>query len=353
MALPAQEVLAEPQVSVGSTAELGDLPGSPWALALRQLARDGVAIGAVAVFLLIAAASFAAPLYARYIAHTNPFQNNITGSTIINGKRVSIIQQGGGTLRLGEIPIGPTLHSRFFLGADSLGRDVMARVLYGGRTSLLIGIGSALICCLIAAALGLIAGFYGGVLDAVLSRLMDVLWAFPVYLLLISLSTVLLTAHNGIHLGFLTIQASSLWLPTLIIAVTFVPYVYRPVRGQVFSVRQKDFVTAAIAKGASDSRLMFSEILPNVLSGVIVLFPLMVATTILTESALSFLSIGVQPPNASWGTIIDDGTQLLYVRPWVAIAPGILITLTVLALNVLGDRVQDALDPHGKVRVGA
>jgi peptide/nickel transport system permease protein len=114
---------------------------------------------------------------------------------------------------------------------------------------------------------------------------------------------------------------------------------------------EKEFVEAAIAQGSSNLRLIFSEILPNVVSVVIVLFPLMIATTILTESALSFLTIGVQPPNASWGTIIDDGQQLLYTRPWVAIAPGIMIVLTVLSLNVLGDGIRDALDPRAKLRV--
>jgi peptide/nickel transport system permease protein len=130
-----------------------------------------------------------------------------------------------------------------------------------------------------------------------------------------------------------------------------VPYVFRPVRGQVLSVREKEYVEAAIAQGAGNLRLMFSEILPNVLTTVIVLFPLMIATTVLTEAALSFLSIGVQAPNASWGTIIDDGQGLLYTRPWVAIAPGIMIVLTVLALNVLGDGVRDALDPRAKRRI--
>ena len=123
------------------------------------------------------------------------------------------------------------------------------------------------------------------------------------------------------------------------------PYVYRPVRGHVLSVAEKEFIEAAVAQGASNRRLIFSEILPNVISVVIVLMPLMVATTILTEAALSFLGVGVQPPNASWGTIISDGNQLLYTRPWVAIAPGIMIVLTVLALNVLGDGIRDALDP--------
>jgi peptide/nickel transport system permease protein len=116
-------------------------------------------------------------------------------------------------------------------------------------------------------------------------------------------------------------------------------------------VREKEYVEAAISQGASNTRLMFSDILPNVISTAIVLLPLMIATTILTEAALSFLSIGVQPPKASWGTVIQDGQDLLYTRPVVAIAPGIMIVLTVLALNVLGDGVRDALDPRAKVRV--
>jgi peptide/nickel transport system permease protein len=140
-------------------------------------------------------------------------------------------------------------------------------------------------------------------------------------------------------------------VPTLIIAFIYIPYVYRPIRGQVLSVVNKEFVEAAIAEGASNLRLMFSEILPNVVSTVIVLLPLMIATNILTESALSFLGIGVQVPNVSWGTIISDGEDLLYTRPWVSLAPGIMIVLTVLALNVLGDGVRDALDPRAKLRV--
>ncbi len=227
----------------------------------------------------------------------------------------------------------------------------MARVLYGGRSSLEIGIGSALFCCVIATIIALIAGYFGGLIDAVLSRVMDVIWAFPVYLLAISISTVLLVQSSGLSIGPLHLVATSLWLPTIIIAFIYLPYVYRPIRGHVLSVAEKEFVQAGIAQGASDLRLIFSDILPNVISVVIVLLPLMIATTILTESALSFLSIGVQPPNASWGTIINDGQDLLYTRPWVAIAPGIMIVLTVLALNVLGDGVRDALDPRAKLRV--
>lgn len=325
---------------------------NPWALAARQLWRNRIAMASLALFLLIVAVSFAAPLYASHLAHVDPFANNLNGTTIVNGKQVPLMQEGGGLLHLGETPIGPTWDVRhYFLGADSQGRDVAARVLYGGRSSLEIGIGSAAICCAIATVVALIAGFFGGVVDALLSRLMDVIWAFPVYLLAISISTELLTASNGLKIGPLNIVATSLWLPTLIIAFIYVPYVYRPVRGHVLTVARKEFAEAAIAQGASNLRLMFSDILPNVVSVVIVLLPLMIATTILTESALSFLSIGVQPPNASWGTIINDGQGLLYTRPWVAIAPGIMIVLTVLAMNVLGDGVRDALDPRAKLRV--
>jgi peptide/nickel transport system permease protein len=119
----------------------------------------------------------------------------------------------------------------------------------------------------------------------------------------------------------------------------------------VLSVREKEYVEAAVSQGASNFRLMLSDILPNVVSTVIVLLPLMIATTVLTESGLSFLGIGVQPPDASWGTITQDGQELIYARPWVAIAPGIMIVLTILSLNVLGDGVRDALDPGAKVRV--
>jgi peptide/nickel transport system permease protein len=325
---------------------------SPWALAGRRLWRNRIAMAALVLFLLIVAVSFAAPLYAHDIAHVNPFENNLNGTTIVNGHMVPLMKQGGGVLKLGETPIGPTWDvSHYFLGADQQGRDVMARVLYGGRSSLQIGIAAALFCCAVATVIALIAGYFGGLVDAILSRLMDVIWAFPVYLLAISIATVLLTNSSGLSIGPVHLVATSLWLPTIIIAFIYLPYVYRPIRGHVLSVSEKEFVQAGIAQGASDLRLIFSDILPNVISVVVVLLPLMIATTILTESALSFLSIGVQPPNASWGTIISDGQDLLYTRPWVAVAPGIMIVLTVLALNVLGDGVRDALDPRAKLRV--
>jgi len=340
------------QVEVGAGQQSGVVGRNPWALAGRRLWRNRVAMAALGVFLLIVVLCLAAPLYANNVAHVNPFPPNLNGHTVVNGTVVPVMQQGGGTLHLGETPIGPTWDpGHYFLGADSVGRDVAALLLYGGRSSLLIGIGSAVLCCLGATIVALLAGFFGGTVDALLSRLMDIIWAFPVYLLAISISTELLTHSSGFQVGPVHVSASSLWLPTVIIAFIFVPYVYRPVRGQVLSVVNKEFVEASVAQGASNLRLVFSEILPNVVSTVIVLLPLIIATTILTESALSFLSIGVQPPNVSWGTIIQDGTDLVYTRPWVSLAPGIMILLTVLSLNVFGDGVRDALDPRAKLRV--
>ena len=325
---------------------------NPWALAGRRLRRNRIALAALGLLLLIIVVCLAAPLYAHYVAHVNPFLPNLNGHTVVDGKVVPVMQQGGGALKLGETPIGPTWDPHhYFLGADGLGRDVAALLLYGGRSSLLVGIGSAVICCIVATVVALIAGFFGGVTDSILSRIMDIIWAFPVYLLAISLATELLTHSNGFQFGPLHVSASSLWVPTLLIAFIFLPYVYRPIRGQVLSVINREFVEAAIAEGAGNLRLIFSEILPNVVSTVIVLLPLMIATTILTESALSFLSLGVQPPNVSWGSIISDGQDLLYTRPWVSMAPGIMIVLTVLAMNVLGDGVRDALDPRAKLRV--
>jgi peptide/nickel transport system permease protein len=332
-----------------------DAPGrtqarSPWALAWRRLRRNRIALVSFALFCAIVAACLAAPLYAHDVAHTDPFASNVNGTTIVHGRPVPVLQQGGGKLGIGETPIGPTwdLH-HYFLGADGQGRDVAARLLYGGRNSLLIGVASALMCCALALLVGLVAGFFGGIVDDVLARVLDVIWAFPIYLLAISISVIALT--SGLHLGFVTLPAGSLWIPIGIIAVVYVPYVARPIRGQVLAVREKDYVDAAIALGASNWFLIVREILPNVITTVIVFLPLVVATNMLTESALSFLSIGVQPPDASWGTIINDGQELLYTRPLVAIAPGIAVVLTVLTLNVLGDGVRDALDPRAKLRV--
>jgi peptide/nickel transport system permease protein len=320
---------------------------SPGRLALARLVRNRSAMASLVVLVLIVISALAAPWYAEHVAHTDPFASNVNGTTIVDGEEVDVVAPNA--TGLGSTPIGPTLEGRYFLGADAQGRDVAARILYGGRASLQISLLAALITVVMAAILGIVAGLYGGLVDGVIARLLDLIWAFPVYLLAISLATVLLV--QGIELGPITIDAGSLWLPAVIIGLIYIPYLARPIRGEVLSLRRHEFVDAAIAQGASNPRLVFGELLPNVAPVIIVFLPLIIATNILTESALSYLGIGVQAPDASWGSIIEDGQGLLYTRPWVSIAPGIMIVLTVLALNVIGDGVRDALDPRGRMRI--
>lgn len=324
----------------------------PWRTALGQLRRNRAAMASLVVFIVIVVVCLFAPFYAHSIAHTDPFASNVAGTTVIDGQTVPVLAPSSTGLGLGVTPIGPTWDpAHYFLGSDGQGRDVMARLLYGGRNSLLIGFSAALICCLLAGITGVLAGYFGGIVDGVLSRLLDVVWAFPVYLLAISLSVVLLT--SGVKIGPIFIGAGSLWLPVLIIGIVYVPYVARPIRGQVMALKEKEFVAAAIGVGSSDLRIMRRDVVPNVAPTVVVFLPLMTALSMLTESALSFLSVGVQPPQASWGTIINDGLGLLYTRPTVTIAPGIAIALTAVVLNLFGDGIREALDPRARLRGAA
>jgi peptide/nickel transport system permease protein len=323
-------------------------PAGPWRAAWRKLRRDRAAMASLVGLAVIVLACLAAPLYAHYIAGNDPFRPNLDGSVTIAGVAHDILQAADNPLHLGAAPIGPTWHGAYFLGADNQGRDVAARLLYGGRNSLLISAAATLICLTLAAFVGILAGYAGGVIDQILSRLLDVLWAFPVYLLAISLSIVLIA--QDLHIGPFTIAADNLLLPICIIGIIYVPYAARPVRGQVLQLQQSDFVLAAKSIGARRSRILLRDILPNVASTLVVFAPLIMALNLLTESALSFLSIGVQAPAASWGTIMADGQTMLYLRPMVAAAPGVAVMLTVLALNVLGDGVRDALDPRAKLR---
>ncbi len=323
-------------------------PAGPWRQAFKRLRRDRAASGAGVVLLVILLACVAAPLYASLVSGTDPFRSNLSGKIMVDGKRTPIMRPSTEGRGLGVTPIGPTWRASYFLGADAQGRDVAARLLYGGRNSLLIAGSATAICLILAAILGTTAGFLGGFVDMVLSRILDVLWAFPVYLLAISLSIVLIS--KAIIIGPITIGSGSLILPIAIIGLIYVPYVARPVRGQVLALRNSEFVLASVGLGMPTWRILVRDILPNVSTTLIVYIPLMMALNITTESALSFLSVGVQPPDASWGTIILDGQGLLYTRPAVSLAPGLAIVITVLALNLLGDSVRDALDPRARLQ---
>jgi peptide/nickel transport system permease protein len=308
-------------------------PGiGPYALAWRRLRRNKVALAFGALFLVIVILCLLAPVYSKYVAHTGPNDQHVD----------TALDQFG-------LPIGPTWHAKFFLGADNTGRDVAVRLLYGGRNSLQIGAEATLITMLLATVFGILAGYYRGPTDGLISRAFEVIWAFPVYLLGISLGVVL--AISGLDLGFIHISGSSLLITALIIGLIYTPYVGKSIRGQVLGLREREFIDASRQQGLGNFSIMFHEILPNVSSTIIVFIPLVLANAILTEAGLSYLGAGVRPPNASWGTMIGDGIRLLPSAVHTMLVPGIMLMLCVLGVNVFGDGVRDALDPRARIRI--
>jgi peptide/nickel transport system permease protein len=321
---------------------------SPWYLAYRRLRRNRVALAFGALFVAIVVFVLAAPLWAHHVAHTTQNATHTLEKVEVDGERREVVNLEGK-------PLGPIWFGaggKFFLGADGrLGRDEMVRLMYGGRTSIFVGLLATLIATLLATTLGLLAGYYRGWADALISRTMDVVWAFPVTLLAIALGLSLAT--GGLKIGPLHLSGSSIWIPILIIAFVYTPYMARPIRGEVLSLREKEFVEAAVSQGAGPLRVMFGELLPNLFSTLIVFFTLGVANNMLLEATLSFLGVGVQPPNTSWGTMIGGGFELISTAPLLTVIPGAMILLTVLSLNVFGDGLRDALDPKSKVRLEA
>jgi peptide/nickel transport system permease protein len=325
----------------GGEVEGGRQPGlGPWQLALRRLRRNRGALAFGALFVVLVTLAAAAPLWAA-VAGTTPARNHLSDTIVVDGKTKQVVTFDG-------VPIGPTWQRKFFLGADNNGRDVAVRLLYGARNSLRIGVAAALITTFLAVVLGMLAGYFRGWTDAVISRSLDIMWAFPPTLLGVALGVSF--ALGGLQVGPLTIEGDSLWIPTMIIGVIGVVYLARPLRGQVLSLREKEFVEAARAQGAGSLRIMVGELLPNLASTILVFFPLLVANAVLLEAALSFLGAGVQAPAASWGTMLSEGIQLLSTSPHLTIVPGLMLTLTVLSLNIFGDGVRDALDPRAKIR---
>jgi peptide/nickel transport system permease protein len=326
----------------------GRQTGGPWVIAWRRLRRNKFALFALFVFFLILICCLLAPVWADHVAHTGPNTTHTLEKLHEGGEVKEVVEPSGKA-------IGPQWFSaggKFFLGADGhLGRDEMVRLLYGGRSSLFIGIVAAIITTALAVIFGLLAGFYGGFTDTVISRVMDVIWAFPVVLLAIAIGIVL--AVGGLEIGPIHVKSSSLWIPTLIIGFVYTPYMARPLRGEVLALREKEFIEAAVAQGAGAFRIMFIELLPNLISTIIVFFTLNIANNMLLEAVLSYLGAGVQPPSSSWGTMISEGFEALYSQPLLTIIPGTAILLTVLSVNIFGDGLRDALDPKSKVRFEA
>jgi peptide/nickel transport system permease protein len=361
---------------------------SPLALFWRRLRRDKVALTALSfIFLLVIVAIFAGQIVKLFGAHPPNAQNS------------NALDEFGSAAAPGR---------GYIMGTDGLGRDVFSRTLYGARVSLMTAVVSTGLIVVIGVTLGMIAGYYRGVVDTVLSRSMDVVLAFPVLLLALGLGAACslqgcLSAHSvgrdlliaglvvlaipvvataisqvrgrpgfraytggdwalrlapgililffGLVLSLVVSSSATLIQPGLAVVIFVItlagwPYMARIIRGQVLSIREKEFVEAARSLGASDSRIIFRHILPNLVAPIIVYTTLLIPTNILFEAALSFLGVGVQPPTASWGAMIADAIAIFDTAWWYMTFPGIALLLTVLAFNLIGDGLQDALNPR-------
>ncbi|MDQ1535952.1 MAG: peptide/nickel transport system permease protein [Actinomycetota bacterium] len=286
---------------------------SPWLLAWQRLRRDRVAMISLVVIVLIILMAIFAPVATWLTGHPPNEQYRDIGLT----------PDG--------LPKGPT--KQFWMGTDDLGRDIFVRIVFGSRVSLLVGVVATGIAVAIGVVVGLAAGFFGGIVDTVLARLIDVILCVPFLLVAIAL---------------VSITGPGLSITILVIGFFSWASVARIVRGQVLSLREREFVEAAKSLGASDSRIMFVDILPNVLAPVIVYSTLLIPVVIVVEATLTFLGLGLPPPTADWGGMISDGQAYYTTAWWFLIFPGAALLITTLAFNLFGDGVRDAFDPRSQ-----
>jgi ABC-type dipeptide/oligopeptide/nickel transport system permease subunit len=284
---------------------------SPLQLAWERLRRDRAAMVSLVVIVLIFLLALGAPLVAAAVGHGPDDQFRDIGLT----------PQG--------LPKGPT--RTFLLGTDDLGRDLLVRIVYGSRISLLVGVVSTLLAVAFGVLVGIAAGYLGGFVDTVLARLIDVVLSIPFLL-------------AGI--AIVSISGPSLTVTIIVIAFFAWSSIARIVRGQVLSIREREYVEAARSLGASDWRIMSVDVLPNVLATVIVYTTLLIPSSIVAESTLSFLGLGVPPPTATWGGMLDGSLGYYRFAWWYLLFPGLALLITTLAFNLFGDGVRDAFDPR-------
>ena len=295
---------------------------SPLELFWRRFRRDKVALaGLVFIALLVLVAIFA-PLIVKVLG--------LSGPNVQNVNNLDAFGQ----------PTGPSSAHPF--GVDDLGRDILSRVIYGARVSLEVAVVATGVAVVIGVVVGMVAGYFRGWVDTALSRLMDIVLAFPILLLAIGLASAC-SLGKGCLGGLIK---PGLPVLVLVIALASWPYIGRIIRGQVLSLREKEFIDASRSLGASNGRIIFREILPNLVAPIIVYTTLVLPTNVLFEAALSFLGVGVQPPTASWGQMIAASTPIFDSAWWYMLFPGLALVLTVLAFNLVGDGLQDALNPR-------
>ncbi|MGH2867509.1 MAG: ABC transporter permease [Solirubrobacteraceae bacterium] len=298
---------------------------SPRQLLWRRFRSDRVAMASAIFIIALIVLAFAAPLVVSILGLQSPYQNNPSALDAFGS------------------PSGPSATHPF--GVDQLGRDVFSRVIYGSRVSLEVGIFGTAIAAVIGTVLGLLAGFYRGWVDTVISRIVDVFLAFPVLVLGLGIG-----AACGVRGCAGGLIQPGLGTVIFIIALSSFTYIARIARGQVLSLREKEFIEASRSLGASNRRIIFREILPNLLAPLIVYSSLLIPTNILFEAGLSFLGVGIRPPTSSWGQMISDASPIYQTAWWYMVFPGVALLLTVLAFNLVGDGLLDALNPRGESR---
>ncbi len=320
---PVQEAVA-PEVPA-------DIVGrSPSQIFWRRFRKDRSALVGVIALLIIIILAIAAPLFSKWLGHP-PNKTYVFEMTTPEG-----------------VPLGPTLHNeagKFLFGADGTARDLFVRVLYGARTSLIVALGATFVEIVLGVFFGILAGFKRGKTDTIIMRTCDVFFALPALLLILGINAACGAQPPGKEClgGFLK---PGMFLVAFVIGVFGWPYLARIIRGQVLSIREKEFVEAARSLGASNTRVMVKEILPNVIAPIIVYTTLLIPTNILVEAGLSFLGLGVPPWIPSWGNQLDEAASLYRVAWWTMLFPGIFLLVTTLGFNLVGDGMRDAFDPR-------
>jgi ABC-type dipeptide/oligopeptide/nickel transport system permease subunit len=297
----------------------------PWRLAFDRLRRDRASIVAAATILFIVLVALGAPLVAWLTGHPVNEQYSVTGLT----------PEG--------LPRPPG--GRFLLGTDDQGRDLLVRIAYGSRISLLVGVVATLLTVLIGTIVGLLAGFFGRLVDTILARAVDVMLSIPFLLFAVSLAS--LVSITPLHLGPLTLRQG---IPIVVIVIGTFSWatVARIVRGQVLSLKNREYIEAARSIGAPAWRIILFEVLPNVMPTIIVYASLLIPVSIVSEAALSYLGVGVPPPTADWGAMISEAQNYYQQAWWFLTFPSLALLVTTLAFNIFGDGVRDAFDPRAQ-----